>query len=382
MLDTIRQARYVPLRWLFLATSVLVLAPAGCSEDQSIRTYKVAKQDTKPRLPAMRADAEGRQQQLLAAIVPNGKSTWFFKLTGEPEKVSRNRDEFRSIVDSVTFSGTGGPSWKLSNGWTQQRSQGITYAKLLKQDEGLTATVTELSNPNASDEDGWQAWVVQNVNRWRRQLTLEHQSWEAIEPELEEVTELSQGPAKAYFVSLLGRQSGASMGGPFSGGGMAPMAPPKSAPTQQPEPQREATLTYDLPDGWSELDVSSSRMRLAAFQVSGGEGSDGEQAEVTVIAASGAIRDNLGMWFAQVAIENTEEALQSVIAEAQQVGVHGVSATVYWLDGSQAPDPQAIWVAEIPWRDGESLFVKLKGNASFVKTQRDHYFEFLQSIKW
>lgn len=350
----------------------------ACQRDQGIRVYKVAKQDSKSRGVIQAAQSQSSEQQMLGAIVHSGKSAWFFKLTGEPSKVEPTREEFREIVDSVEFKPTG-PSWKLATGWTQQLSQGITYAKLLKEDEGLTATVTEFPFPEMQDESQWREYVVANINRWRNQLALAPQEWSEIEPELEEVTELSRGPAKAYFVSLVGKGSGSMAGGPFSGGpfsGGGPVAaesassPPPAEPVQSP-------LSYEVPDGWSEVPASS--MRLASFKL---DGPDGQTAEVAVSVASGEIDMIVGMWISQIPMEKTDGNVKEVIDAATEQEVNGAQAKVYWVDGSDAESKQAILVADVPWADGSSLYVKLKGDSALVEAERKNFMAFLKSLKW
>ena len=363
--------------WIVIVLMCGVL-PA-CQRGPEIRVYKVAKKDSKSRGVIQTAQSGSSEQQMLGAIVHSGTSAWFFKLTGEPSKVEPTREEFREIVDSVEFKPTG-PSWKLAEGWTQQLSQGITYAKLLKEDEGLTATVTEFPFPEMEDESQWREYVVANINRWRKQLALAEQDWSEIEPELEEVKELSRGPAKAYFVSLIGTGSG-SMGGPFSGGpfsGGASMVPNNSNPPPPPtvEPTK-SPLSYEVPDGWEEVPVTS--MRLASFKL---DGEDGQTAEVAVSVASGELDMIVGMWISQIPMEKTEDGVKKVIDEATEVEVNEAQARIFWIDGSASESKQSILVADVPWADGSSLYVKLKGDAALVESQRENFMSFLQSLKW
>lgn len=407
---------------------VLAIALGGCADSEGVRVYKVAKSDMKPRIAiGGSATSVGQDQQMLAAIVPNGSSAWFFKLTGAPDKVGKNRDEFRLILESVKFASAGSPTWNLGDGWSEQLSQGMTYAKLSKDDDGLTATVTELPVPNASDEEAWHSYVAQNVNRWRGQLALQAQDWSAIESELEEVEQLSQGPVKAYFVSLVGKNSGGGMGGPMMGGaamGGAGMLGPiqgEAAPNSETaqdenlldenllgegdssEPDAEqmnepgdggdtnaapaqadadaeldSPFDFETPENWQQQDVSQSQFRLAAFAVA----SEGSNAEVTVVAAGGEAKANLGIWFGQIALEPSEAAVAAVLDAAETVEVNGVDASVYWLDGAEAESKQSILVADVPFGGGGSLFVKLKGDSQLVQLQRANFMAFLKSLTW
>lgn len=46
---------------------------------------------------------EGDQQTILAAILPDGQRSWFFKLMGDPELAGREENRFKAFVQSVTF---------------------------------------------------------------------------------------------------------------------------------------------------------------------------------------------------------------------------------------------------------------------------------------
>jgi hypothetical protein len=300
----------------------------------------------------------------------------------------------------VRFADSGDPSWQLSEGWTEvgPRDQGITYAKL-RNKEDLTVTVTRLFFDESSGAQQWQDYVVTNVNRWRGQLSLASQQWQEMVDELEEVPELSQGSAKAYFVSLLGHGSGTMSGAPFANAPFAGGSPSGGSPepseatragTPSPNPEAaggspQAKLSYTAPANWTELDATG--MRQAAFAIQAGEASG----EVTVIAAGGSIEANIGIWMGQVGIESSEASKQAIIQKAIDIEVNGVASRVFTLDekaavaSEDAPAAEltsAILVADVPWRAGESLFVKLKGPPSLVAAQRDSFLEFLKSMKW
>ncbi len=365
------------LGWLVCGSAIVFV---GCSEDTAIRTYTVSKKDAAQRrvFPKQEQDVRLQEQQMLGAIVPNDNSAWFFKLLGDPEKVSKQQEQFRNIVDSVQFTSSGDPSWTLAEGWTELRSRGITYAQLIQQEEGLTATVTQLPVPSAADEQEWRTYVIKNINRWRDQLKLEAQDWGSMASELEEVPELSQGSAKAYFVSLIGKGSGGMGAGmaPFAAQGNSAAAPTKEKSPTDSSAAPTSSLDFAAPEGWKEIEASG--MRRAAFSVE----EDGMSGEVTVIAAGGDIQANIGIWLGQVSLEKSETLVQSILDSAQKVSVQGIEAHVYTLDGSTAEGSQSILVADVPWQSGESLFVKLKGDSKLVESQREKYLEFLKSISW
>lgn len=377
------------LRLALCATILLV----GCSPKAEIRVYKVPKDSGGPALAMQGENRSSQETQILGAILPNRNAAWFFKLTGDPEVVDEHGEEFRRIVDSVQFDTVGEPTWELAEGWSQQLAQGMSYAKLSKDSAGLTATVTQLFNVEGDvpwNEDSWKTYVAENVNRWRGQLALDQQQWDKLEPDLEEVAELSQGPAKAYFVSLVGQGSG-GMRGPFQAAnplatGVASTQSNAEEPQAQPPtdnvPAAKASprVRGEAPQGWTALDVSNSSMRLLAFRV---DTSDAEEpTEVTVIEAGGDIAANMNMWMNQVALESSPEKINEIVSQVEQLPVQGVTASVYFLAGTEEASPQAILVADVPWTDRTSLYVKLKGQADVVLAQRENFLSFVRSLTW
>jgi len=433
-----------PLSLRLLAIGLLtagLIAQLGCSEDTTIRQYRVAKGEAGRGGPAAgmaspstdsAAPGKGKEQQMLAAIVPNQDFAWFFKLTGDPAKVVESDADFRQMVQSVQFDGSGQPSWKLSEGWQQQITPNdITYGKLTHSDAGLTATVTRLPFTSSPTEDSWRGYIVSNINRWRNQLSLDTQDWDAMAAQLEEFPELSQGPAKAYYVSLSGRGSG-GMSAPFMNRPSEPAVQPQKAdavtsnagtsqsasnaagepvgerpPAPKPKPapvvdspapvanhdSPAKPISYQVPEGWQEIEATG--MRMVAFNVVTGGGGNAaaegtSSGEVTVIAAGGGIEANIGIWLGQVGLEATPERTARILAAAEELTVQSLATKLYIIAPDLPPDPeatdgnapQAILIADIPWREGQSLFVKFKGDATLAGTQHEKFSQFVQSIQW
>lgn len=350
------------------AIALMSIAIVGCSEDMAIRQYTVDKSETNR--SSSSAPVVATEQQMLAAIVPNRDSTWFIKLTGKPADVSATEGQFREIVNSIKFAESGDPSWELSSGWTEQRVGGMTFAKLNEEQRGLSATVTQLASPSETGDSAWQDWVKVNVNRWRNQLSLSEQDWDAMNADLEELQPLNQGQARAYYVSLRGAGSG-KMGGPFSGGPMnAPAIQPSSAVGNAPE------LTYTVPPGWEQSPASG--MRMATFKVSDG----GLQAEVTVISAGGDDRSNVARWQRQLIPDASDETIDGLMQGAERFEVNGVPAELYSIKGTEGPEQSAFLAAIVPWQPSSKLFVKFIGPAKLAEQQRELFAMFVKSLKW
>src|SRR5262249_43723522 len=131
----------------------------GCQNNDEIRRYQVPR-EAPPRM--------------LAAILPHGERTWFFKLTGPAPVVGEHKAEFERFVQSVRFPGEGDkPTWAPPEGWREVPEPKLaprggvprfaTFA-LGPRETPLELTVTPLGKEAAD--------VLPNVNRWRGQLGL------------------------------------------------------------------------------------------------------------------------------------------------------------------------------------------------------------------
>lgn len=399
--------------------ATLLATLVGCAEETSIRIYRVAKDESggSRTTAASTLVQSGKEQLMLGAIVPNKDFpdkdfVCFFKIAGEPEVVAKNGDSFRKMVESVEFDEDSHPSWKLSEGWQEIVTKAdMRYATLTHTETGLSASVSLLPYVGDKTKEGWQDYVVKNVNRWRGQLSLPTQeAWSEIANDLDELPELSRDSFKAYYVSLAGKSSGSSsmapfmnMGGAVPSGAQSGTAPPEPASSSQEQSARssassainqstdtpaEKPISYQVPGGWSETPASG--MRMAAFDVADGD----TKGEVTIITAGGSINDNLSIWLGQVDAESTEENKQSILNAAVEVAVNEITAKLYSIDGAapqsaasdgateQPASQNSILIAEIPWREKMSLFVKYKGPTTLAKTQREKFVSFVKSIQW
>ncbi len=367
-----------PLR---LMAALILVAFVGCSEDLTIRQYTVDKSEV-PRSVAGTGTLVQQEQQMLGAIVPHKETTWFFKLVGPPGDVAATEAQFREIISSVKFEASGDPTWALSEGWTEQRTGGITFAKLSPPSGGISATVTQLASPPATDDGSWQTWVLDNVNRWRKQLSLSVQDWTAMQRELQELQTLNQGESRAYYVSLTGKGSG-QMAGPFAGGGPVAGGPfsggqpslPRG-PAGQANSSAAPELTYAVPPGWEQGQAGG--MRMATFKVSQAE----LQAEVTVIAAGGDDRSNVARWQRQLVPDADEAAIDSLMSQAEKIDVNGVPTSLFTIKGSEGPEQAAFLAAIVPWQPSSQLFVKFIGPAKLAEQQRESFVSFVKSLKW
>jgi hypothetical protein len=359
---------------------VFLVIACGCSEDTEIRTYSVARKAT-PVLPS----AEPQPTQTLAVILPSKDAAWTLKLMDDPSKVAPLVADFRQIASSLEFDDQGKPRWKLAPGWSEQVLEGqFTYAKF-SHEAGATVTLSQIV-ANTAESSKWQSDMIENINRWRGQLGLSNQGWQAMQPDLEEVPELSTETAKAYFVSLEGMRkpggSGMGSGAPFLDRMREQQTQSQGqtqagqATTQQTQPGGKSPLKYQVPEGWKEV-PSSSGIRLATFEVKDQD----KLATVTISSAGGELESNIQMWFQQVGVEPDPQRVQDAVKAATSGKVKEQEYKCYRLQG-EGDTSNAIRVAVISIGNNQNMFVKMTGPSALVDAQSAAMDQLVSSLQW
>ncbi|HEY2249459.1 MAG TPA: hypothetical protein VGH74_00315, partial [Planctomycetaceae bacterium] len=171
--------------------------------------------------------------QLLGAIIPHGKMTWFFKLTGPSEAVSEQLKPFAMFLKSIKFSDNG-PDWALPEGWDEEPGSQMRFATIrIKSDEGpLEMSVI----PLPTGEGSFDAYLLSNVNRWRGQFGLAPISENQL---ADHAHKIDLGETPIWLVKFEGRMTAsAGMGAaPFAGKAAAT----GSGAGRKPKPAPSAT---------------------------------------------------------------------------------------------------------------------------------------------
>lgn len=302
----------------YLCAGILVTWVAGCREAE-ISSYNV------PKPEKVYADNhEEGPDGMLAALIPreSKQQAWFFKVSGLKTPVDGQREAFRSFLSSVQFDkDTDEPRWTLPEGWQQPggtSSTGMRYATLVlgKATDSLELSVTRLPLPMGD----FDAYLLQNVNRWRKQLRLKELEASELTAQTESI---DVGDSRAILVkSMVGHlKSSGPMMGPFAGGAGA-NRPPAPGPPQGGGGRPQ--LKYTAPDGWKpgQLEVSRGGItiqRQAAFEF----GSGNESGEVTVTAMPSSPRFllvNVNRWRKQVALEAVDTDSLNDLFESISLG--------------------------------------------------------------
>jgi hypothetical protein len=152
--------------------------------------------------------------RILVAMLGQGQTTWFFKMTGEDESVREQRPAFIEFLKTVTIdysshaSESGPrvtsappsrPAWQVPTNWKEVPPSQMLLAKFV---------VPDASQPRAevtvSVLGGDGGGLLANINRWRRQLKLEPVETESLG---KFTTPLDVPGRKAILVDMSGQNT-------------------------------------------------------------------------------------------------------------------------------------------------------------------------------
>lgn len=368
----------VPRGRCLVVAGLALAGLAGCREEDQIVRYRVPKPHVVARSnPGTRPDSESDSSapreatdRMLAAIVPSGDKAWFFKLTGPKDAVAALDPPFRQFLASLKFARGANepPAWSLPSGWNEGPGDQIRHAiiQIPSQPQPLELTVTVLEKP--ADDDG--KYVLENVNRWRRQMQLPPLTAIRLADETEEL-EIPAGTATV--VDLLGNLGGGGMG-PFAGGSPSGGVPLRPAAERPPPTAAPDDMTFDVPSEWQPGRLTA--MRKAAFEARDGDAT----AEITVIAASGDLLANVNRWRVQIGLEQiTADELAQTAREIDAAGGKGSYVELVGPGTGEGPKSTFAAVAE---RGGQQWFFKLTGDAAVVERERERFLAFVKSVKF
>jgi hypothetical protein len=381
--------RHVPLRfdWL-LGLSLLLMLPAawGCYQQEQIRSYTVDKvAEIEPA-----GSKQGESQRMLAAIMLPGGDAWFFKLTGPVAAVDEVEAEVREFVESVTFN-RGQPEWKAPEAWQRQPGSQFRYATLeIPQGEQKPLELSVTTLPHAQSD----TYVLDNVNRWRGQLSLPPLTLANL---AQEVETLNVAGVPTTWVDITGKAGAGGMRPPFMAGPVsdAPVAESLTkepaatqVPSEQPlgpEPVTSQPLgpqpppstidsggiAFAKPATWTQKEGSA--FRKLAFDVNGKAGT-GEVTVIQLAAQAGGLLANVNRWRGQVQLapfspEQLEDAVEQVPLGDEQAQLVELIGTDQGILGAMLSQPDKTW------------FVKFQGDAALAKAERENFEAFLASLK-
>jgi hypothetical protein len=360
---------------------------SACAKQEEISRYAVprlslsAKKEAEE-IPAA-AQTFSERDRMLAAIVPRGRKTWFFKLVGPEPRVTEEQAQFDKFTRSLRFTADPEqPEWSLPEGWRRLPAIGQRFATLQvgAAERGLELTVIPLVSPPGNFDD----YVLANINRWREQLAL---------PRFESLGSMRAAPPSGWLtevrlkddtvatvVNLVGRGQAATRQGPSTSLGLPPSHPPVgSALTGLPQghPRSNPRINYDAPAGWSPGKVDG--MRAAAFEVTDG----GRKVEITAISLPSTGGDrlaNINRWRQQLDLApTTPDELAKALGAIEIDHRKGEFIEIVGPDGGKGRE---IILGTLVDVGAESWFFKLKGDADLAKREKARFVTFVQSVKF
>lgn len=311
----------------------------GCRDDEITR-YEVPKAEKQ-------AEPENTgKHRTIAAMIPDGERTWFFKLDGKEAAVEAHKQEFEQFLRSVHFADKADVqplTWTVPDDWRKEPASGLRYALFHLGPKGKAPEL------KISSFAGQAGGVLENVNRWREQLSLKR----IAENELASATrEIKVDGRTATLVDITGALNASS-----------------SAPARSRAPK---TFSYTVPEGWSE-DPDPQSMSLASFKVKEGDAAG----EVTVSAfpgPAGGLLANVNRWREQVGLGKIGE--DQLTREAIAIEVDGKKSTYVDLAGS---GQKRILGVVVP-REDKTWFFKFMGPTDLLSKHKPAFEAFVKSV--
>lgn len=345
-----------------LATTWLL----GCRPEEEITQYTIPKFESiqLPPPAGKAAPKSARAERMLGAIVPHGAQTWFFKLSGTPERVAAQLEKFTHFLGTIQFTPNGNPQWQLPQGWREEAGTGMRFATLIVDEQSPPLELTVIALPAAGGDFSEQ--LLANVNRWRGQLTLPPLSQDDLARETQTIR-LSGGQTVTW-VDFTGTAKPDNMMAPFaSGTGL-------SRPST-PAPSAELPFNATPPSGWSPGRTSTLRKAAFVVPVPGAE----RNVEITVVDLAREAGDrlaNVNRWREQVGLQPIDATQLASIM--QQIDLDGATADLVELEGTGG---ETI-VGAIVDRGERTWFFKLHGPSPAAVEQKAAFLDYLRSLRW
>ncbi|HEY2883152.1 MAG TPA: hypothetical protein VGJ15_11980 [Pirellulales bacterium] len=400
---------------LAIATIAIACAMAGCSHNDDIKTYTVAKEQdvnpsaARPDMPtkesASKAAAvvshEKNSDRMLAAIVPHGENAWTFKLTGPVAVVGGLIDQFESFLQSVSFPASAGgrPKWTLPKDWQEAAGGGaMRYATISIPNPGAGGKPLEISVvPVPWVADGKEdERLLLNVNRWRNQMELEPIAAANLGDAIKRI-QLAEGTAS--MVDLTGTFQSGGMQAPFASGSsrgsgpnsqsLPPNHPPVNANSSNSSPKANAgskqaaapvelPFTFKTPADWSPAPLP--QFAAAAFTAKAEAEAKPVDISITQMAGRGGdLLMNINRWRTmQLALPAIGADELPTNAKPSEIG--GKPGYLLHLVGSEEIHPQQAISAAMVESDGGTWVIKMKGDVDSIAKQQANFDTFVGSI--
>lgn len=339
----------------------LSAALSGCQPKEQVSTYTVPAHESL-QTPEYRRELEKRRPipaRMLAAILPQEPSLWFFKLQGPPDEVAGLEPVFRELIQSVKFPSREGPTWTLPAGWTERPGNELRYRTLIPNSKSpLELTVSALPIGDSLNES-----ILANLNRWRNQLDLPFIEAADIPYRTEA---LKAGDIPVTLLNIVGKARPAAAMPGMAAPGMAMPGPQAGTPGAS-APGGSGDIRFQKPDPW--MAVAPKQFIQSAFMVVDGK----KELLITVSRAGGSAVANVNRWRGQMGLEPLDEPGVAQLLKEFPVGSRPGALL------EMATESQALVVALIP-AGGSTIFIKMMGDPKLATQERERFEAFARSV--
>lgn len=266
----------VPRSILALCAWVLAASMAGCGGEEPIRVYDATKEPRGPQQPpadphagmdmGMGMPSAGPSSRIVAATIPVEDGAWFVKVMGPTQAVEPFLDDTEAFVRSLELGGPNRIAWTAPDSWQPIAPGQFATAKwTLDEARQVVLSVTHLGMMPFGERE-----LLDNVNRWRRQVGLPAYGAEGLRAQVQTI---EIGEYTASMVDLAPNGGGAdraSMGVADTGSSAPSIAggPVTGDSDSASSGAAGRSMQWTLPEGWTE--VSGSGMgRVATFRAAG-----------------------------------------------------------------------------------------------------------------
>ena len=340
---------------------------SGCGKSEQVISYTVPTHESLQTKEFLAESAKRKPQpaRMMAAIVPQGESLWFFKLQGPPDDVKARGEELREFLKSLKFSSDDKPEWILPATWKETPGNANRHATLvLSEQPRIELSVTVLTK----GPESLTKQLLDNINRWRGQLDLPHIAADDLPTRTET---LKAGELTVTLINIVGKASQRpAMPGGMTPPGMGRPSPREAAPaTERPTTDaKPGESPFNKPAEWTE--VPPKQFQLARFTVGEGE----QLVEIAVSRAGGDRAANINRWRGQVGLEPLSAEELDKTSQPFEVGSKK-GELVEIIAGDKA-----ILGVMIP-DEGQTWFIKLTGPSATAAKERSRFEAFAKSLK-
>lgn len=337
---------------VLLLTAFLLITTGGCKPKDPITHVVVDAEKSaiefgrKSEKPVM---VEGR---MLVGIHRAEKNTWTFKVVGPTDQIDSIESQFMEFLRMVDISNDVPVLTELPEGWSKVPGgpTQFIYARVTVNND-LSMSISEL--PTRFNN-------LENVNRWRGQLSLPP----AESAELKPLTGESKVSIEVFDAKGMVSEGGVKP--PFAGmSGGAVRQPPVSP------------IEFEAPEGWTAGEVSS--MVSAKFLKEDGD-SKGQMTVVRMPALEinkwSQVSRN---WAAEVGLESLSE--EELNQRTQETTVDSIQGKMIRLMEEEGESPRGLVGIRLT-RGQDVWFVKLKGDKSIVSDSEETFEKFVESVRF